>query len=309
MSADSPGILATGGTGLVGRSIVRQLVAAGQSVRVLSRGGEPPALPGVSVCRGDVTSAEDVASAMRGCHAVFHCAAERHDSDRMVAVNVTGTRLLLDMACDLQLRFFCHLSSVGVIGRTHATVVDEAAPCHPINLYGETKLAAEEIVSRGLPGGNVVILRPTNIFGPETLGSWLRNSLQSRMRSFLNGRERAHLIYVEDVAAAAVHWLRASGRPAVETFIVSSDEEPGNTHNEVQAVLASMIETAARPCDSSAPLWVPRIARMIRGGHGNLGNVVYSSRKLRQMGCEIPFGLRQGLADAVMLWRDRLTAP
>ncbi len=308
VSADSPGILATGGTGLVGRSIVRRLVDAGQSVRVLSRGGEHSALAGVSVRRGHVTSVEDVASAMRGCHAVFHCAAEKHDAGRMPAVNVAATRLLLDMACDLQVRFFCHLSSVGVIGRTRGNVVDETAPCNPMNLYEETKLAAEEIVRRGLPGGTVVILRPTNIFGPATLGPWLRKSLQSRVRSFLNGRERAHLIYVEDVAAAAVHWLQTSSRCAVETFIVSADEEPGNTNYEVQAALASMVDTAARPCELSAPLWVPRIARMIRHGHGNPGNVIYSSHKLRQMGYQIPFGLRNGLSDAVRLWRDRLTA-
>jgi nucleoside-diphosphate-sugar epimerase len=302
VSAASPSILATGGTGLVGRAIVRRLLAAGQSVRVLSRSDEYPALPGVSIWRGDVTSAGDIESAMRGCHAVFHCAAEKHDRARMAAVNIAATRLLVDVACDLKVNFFCHLSSVAVIGRTGSSIVDEAVPCNPMSLYAETKLAAEEIVMRGLPGCSVVILRPTNIFGPETLAPWLSNSLCSRVRAFVFGRERAHLIYVDDVAAAAVHGLQTFSGGRVETFIVSSDEEPGNTNHEVRVSLASMLGTATHPCRLSAPLWVPRCVRAIRQGHGNLAKVIYSSRRLQQTGFRFPFGLRNGLSDAVRLW-------
>src|ERR1700681_4517826 len=73
VSADSASVLATGGTGLVGRSIVRRLLAAGRSVRILSRGGDFPAHPGVSICRGDVTCDKDLAAALHGCDAIIHC--------------------------------------------------------------------------------------------------------------------------------------------------------------------------------------------------------------------------------------------
>jgi dihydroflavonol-4-reductase len=305
VSAELPSILATGGTGLVGRAIVRQLLAAGQSVRVLSRGDEHPAPPGVSIWRGDVTSVGDVAAAMQGCHAVFHCAVEKYDRTRMAAVNIGATRLLLDLARDLKVMYFCHLSSVAVIGRTDTSSVDEAAPCNPMSLYAETKLAAEEILRGGLPGGSVVILRPTNIFGPATLTPWLQDSLRSRVRAFVFGRERAHLVYVNDVAAAAVHWLQRSSGRDVETFIVSSDDEPGNTNHEVRAALASMVDTAPRPRRLPAPLWVPRCVRAFRQGHGNLVQVIYSSRSLQQTGFRFPFGWRKGLEDAVRLWRAR----
>jgi nucleoside-diphosphate-sugar epimerase len=240
---------------------------------------------------------------MRGCHAVFHCAAEKTDRARMAAVNIEATRHLLQLACDLEVGYLCHLSSVAVIGRTDSSIVDETAACNPLTLYAETKLAAEEIARRGLPGGRVAILRPTNIFGPDTLESWLQNSLRSKMRDFLSGRERAHLVYVEDVAAAAVRTLHSSSGVSVETYIVSSDEEPGNTNQEVRVALASMVETATRPCRCSAPLWVPGCARAIRHGHGNLGKVIYSSRRLHQTGFQFPFGLRNGLNDAVRLRR------
>lgn len=245
---------------------------------------------------------------MQGCDAVFHCAAEKLDPVRMAAVNVTATKLLFDMACDLQVGFFCHLSSVGVIGKTRAKVVDESSPCNPMNRYAETKLAAEEIVRRGLPGGSVVILRPTNIFGPETLEPWLQDSIRSRVRLLLTGREKSHLVYVEDVAATAVYCLQTSGHRRVDTFIVSTDEEPGDTNREVQATLASMTQTAPRPFRMSAPLWISYCARLIRHGHSNLGDVVYSSRRLREAGYRIPYGLRDGLYDAVSLSRGGAAA-
>jgi nucleoside-diphosphate-sugar epimerase len=300
-----PSILVTGGTGLIGCSIVRRLIAAGHPVRIISRVGAPEAITGASTVRGDVTSAADVAAAMRGCDVVIHCAAEKHDTKRMEAVNVRATRMLFDLARDSEVRLFCHMSSVGVIGRTDARVVDETTPCNPMNRYTETKLAAEEIVSGGLPGGEVVILRPTNVFGAQSVGMWMQRSVRSRVRQFLIGRENSHLIYVEDVAAAAVHWLLTPARNLVDTYIVSSDEESGGTYRELQAELGSMVRAMPAPPARCAPLWIPRIGRLMRRGDGNRGDLVYSSGKLRQTGFRMPYGLRNGLAEAASQWRSQ----
>jgi nucleoside-diphosphate-sugar epimerase len=301
-------VLATGATGLIGRSIVRRLLAAGRTVRIISRRSDYPAQLGVSICHGDMTCDRDLAAALLGCDAVIHCAAEKSDTQTMTAVNVTATRRLFDMAHDAQVRFFCYMSSVGVIGRTGARIVDETTPCNPINRYAATKLAAEEIVRQGLPGARVVILRPTNVFGVQMLGSWLQDFNRSRLRQFLTGRENSHLIYVEDVAATVLHCLQASARPSVETFIVSSDEESGQTNREVQAALASMLETTASAVRLSAPLWLPYFMRLIRRGDGNRGDLVYSSASLRQAGFRLPYGLHNGLAEAASLWRGRPVA-
>jgi hypothetical protein len=47
---------------------------------------------------------------------------------------------------------------------------------------------------------------------------------------------------------------------------------------------------------------------MIRNRNGNFGNVVYSSRKLNHAGFRFPFGLQNGLNDAVSLLRSSPTA-
>jgi nucleoside-diphosphate-sugar epimerase len=291
--------LVTGGTGFVGRSLVEKLAADGQSVRILSRHANRSEHPNVSMCRGDLTSQKDLKAAIKGCKAVFHCAAEKTDEDMMTAVNVTATRNLFELSRDMRIEYFCHLSSAGVIGQTRLKLVDESTPCNPMNGYEATKLAAEEIVREGLGDGRVVILRPTNIFGPTTLQPMLRPSFRSQVRAFLKGNERAHLVYIGDVVAAAMYCMQAAPAKFRATFIVSSDEESGNTHRAIQGFLASRVKTAPRPVKLSAPLFAPYWVRLLRHGKTNYGDVIYSSSKIKQAGFDFPFGLEAGLDDAL----------
>lgn len=309
MRGHSADILVTGGTGLLGRSLVRRLVAAGLSVRVISRTERPSSELNISICRGDLTAAKDLRAALLGCRAVFHCAAEKTDARQMTAVNVVATQILFDLARELRIELFCHLSSVGVIGKTSSTIADETTPCNPMNRYEETKLAAEEIVRQGVDGGRVLILRPTNIFSGETLQTLLCNSVRARTRQFLKGHESSHFVYVEDVAAAATYWLQASPERSVDTYIVSSDEETGIANRDVQEIVASEVQTAPRPPRFSAPLSVPYLARLLRHGAANRGDVIYSSRKLVASGFHFPYGLKRGLKDALNRSRCALGAP
>lgn len=285
----------------MGRSLVSVLTAEGMSVRVMSRSETYTEHPNLTFYRGDLTSPADLKSAMQGCDVVFHCAAEKTNEDAMTAVNVTATRHLFNLARDSRIRYFCHLSSVGVFGTTRLKQVDESAACNPANRYEETKWAAEQIVREGLDGGRVVILRPTNIFGAATLRPMLQKSLRSRMRAYLKGNECAHFVYVRDVVAAAMFGMHVTPVKPVDTFIVSSDEESGNSHREIQAFLAERTGTAPRPFGMSAPMLLPYIARVLRHGRSNYGDVIYSSRKLCQAGFRFPFGLEAGLNDALDL--------
>jgi nucleoside-diphosphate-sugar epimerase len=296
---DSSRVLVTGGTGIIGGALVRLLVAARRPVRLLSRTLRSSAGPGIQVIRGDLTQPEDVREAIDGCCAVFHCAGEKHDSGKMLDINVLGTRVLFALTAERGIEFFCHLSSAGVVGSTDAKLVDERAACNPTNLYEETKLAAEEVVSRGLDDGTVVVLRPTNVFDARLMQSLTTTSLGWRLRLCLKGRENAHLVYVEDVAATAVRLFDQPRRIGVETFNVSSDDEPGNTHAEVQALIAANCSTAPRAPRLMAPLLVPRLLRLATGVASNSGAVVYSSGKLRALGIRFPYGLKLGVLDAL----------
>jgi nucleoside-diphosphate-sugar epimerase len=303
--SDRSQILITGGTGFFGRVLVRELLTAGQSLRIISRSGALAEHERVSMCRGDIGRLQDLRAAIHGCTAVFHCAAEKTDSGKMTDTNVLGTQLLFDVATEAGVKFFCHVSSAVVVGRVRQRILDESTPCSPTNLYEETKLAAEQIVSTGLDGGKVAILRPTHIFGAQTLLPWLRTSLSSKVGLFLRGNENSHLVYVQDVAAAAIFLWRSGSGNRVETFNVSSDDESGGTHREAHAVFTSVVAGAPRSSVVAAPLFVPYWLRLMRRGNSNHGDVIYSSRKLRAAGFEFPFGLRAGLVQVAGSLRDR----
>jgi uncharacterized protein YbjT (DUF2867 family) len=73
-------ILVTGGTGTLGRKVVRGLLDAGRDVRVLSRSDKAP-YDGVQVVVGDLESGEGVDKAVHGVETIVHCAGSAKGDD------------------------------------------------------------------------------------------------------------------------------------------------------------------------------------------------------------------------------------
>ena len=128
-------ILVTGGTGTLGRSVVREFRDAGQDVRVLSRRSGRDRLV------GDLTTGAGLDDAVRGVGAIVHCASDA----RAPQHDVTGTRNLIEAA---KRRGAPHLVYVSIVG------VDRV----PLRYY-RVKREVEQIVTEsGLPW---TILRAT----------------------------------------------------------------------------------------------------------------------------------------------------
>lgn len=299
MQNNKEAIFVTGGTGLLGKRIVSRLCRSRYRVRVLSRQGRAVQDSSIEMIKGDILDKEIVEEAMIGCFAVFHCAAELRNSNRMYDVNVLGTNNAHNAARKNKINYFCHVSSVGVIGKTKKRIVDEDTPCNPMNEYEITKLKAEQIVEQGIDGCNTVILRPANIFAEESINPDSYNSLFSMLKTWLKGRENAHLVYADDVAAAAVYFLKNPLKSGCEKFIVSSDEEPGNTIGEVHNLIKKLLGVTRNNGKYFIPIIFPYFIRLLRHGKSNKGNICYSSRRLFSTGFEMPFGLEKGIKKAI----------
>ncbi|HEX8072100.1 MAG TPA: NAD(P)H-binding protein [Pyrinomonadaceae bacterium] len=127
-------VLITGGTGLLGRALVRTAVGAGHAVRVLSRRARAAA-DGFEYAVGDVASGAGLDAALSGVEAIIHAAS---DPRRPEEVDVGGTRRLVEAACTAGV---AHLVYVSIVG------IDRI----PVRYY-RTKLEAEGIVAAsGLP--------------------------------------------------------------------------------------------------------------------------------------------------------------
>jgi nucleoside-diphosphate-sugar epimerase len=300
-------ILVTGGTGLLGKRFVSRLIQLGHNVRMLSR--RPPsgdAGGSVQVVSGDIRDVKLVEEAVSGCDAVFHCTAETKDATAMREVNVIGTRNVYEAAHKNRVRYFCHLSSVGVVGKTDQRVVDEDTPCCPTNLYEQTKLEAEQIVAQGIEGGGVTILRPTNVFAEETFDVDSYRGFRRAVRVWLTGKEISHLVYADDVAAAGIYLLENAAPAGCKKFIVSSDEEPGGSNAEVYSLARSFLGYKIKKARHACPIELAYALRILRHGHGNRGDVRYSARRLLSTGFKMPFGLIEGIRRSVEYSQRRL---
>jgi UDP-glucose 4-epimerase len=170
-------ILVTGSAGHLGEGLVRAWREEGLDVVGL----DVLPSPWTDVV-GSITDRELVRAAMAGAHAVVHAATlhkphvASHARQAFVDVNVTGTLTLLEAAVDEGVGSFVLTSSTTTFGRAlspppgaPAAWIDEDVVPVPKNVYGATKVAAEdlcELVHRdhGLP---VLVLRTSRFF-PET---------------------------------------------------------------------------------------------------------------------------------------------
>ncbi|MEB2848413.1 NAD-dependent epimerase/dehydratase family protein [Endobacterium cereale] len=157
-------ILVTGSAGRVGRAVVAALRAKGRAVRGFDL--RSSAAGGEEIV-GSLEDADAVAQAVEGVTDILHLGAFMSwapaDRDRMFAVNVEGTRRLLDAASTQAVRRFVFASSGEVYpeNRPEFLPVTEDHPLAPNSPYGLTKLLGEELVRFHQRSGRMetVILR------------------------------------------------------------------------------------------------------------------------------------------------------
>lgn len=210
-------VFLTGGPGLIGTHTAGWLRARGHDVVALHRPtSRTERLEELrcSLVEGDVQDArERLADAMVGCTHVVHGAALVYAGDnwpRIRAVNVEGTRTVLEAAADAGVRHAVHISSVAVYG-TVAAEVDETAPIDapvpPGDLYARSKREAERAAreveaQRDL---TLTILRPAAVYGEwdRLMAPRIARMLRGPVAVLLGGgRNTLPAVYAGNVAEA-----------------------------------------------------------------------------------------------------------
>jgi nucleoside-diphosphate-sugar epimerase len=179
-------IFLTGGTGFIGQALTKRLLARGWQVVALVRKPESPqastlAKMGAQCATGDVTDRESMRAPMKGADIVLHNAGhyefgvDKAGSQRMQAVNVTGTENVLGLAQELGIPRTVYVSTVLAFGDTGPEMRDETftrqAPCR--SAYERTKTDAHRVALRfqqsGLP---LIIACPNAVIGPNDHSVW-----------------------------------------------------------------------------------------------------------------------------------------
>ena len=155
MDSENKIVLVIGGAGYIGSHVVKTLRDAGKFPVVfdnLSSGLRENLLPGIPFIFGDTLKPEQLKAAMKGVDSIIHMAALKAAGESMVKPekyaenNISGTINLLNAATAAKVKYFVFSSSAAVYGEPQYLPMDEAHPTEPLNFYGYTKLAIENLL-------------------------------------------------------------------------------------------------------------------------------------------------------------------
>jgi len=225
--------LVTGATGLIGSHVARALVDRGDQVRVAVRSSSrTDNLEGLEaervVC--DVLDRRSVRRALKGVDQLFHVAgltSLRASRERLIAVNVTGTRMVMEEALRAEVERVVHTSSVAAVGPAPRGSTADETQVYSAGRYAipyvdakrEAEVEAMRHAALGLP---VVVVNPGHVFGRgdvyRSSTDVVRRFLQRGIPAYVDGA--LNIVDVHDVAAG--HLLAAERGRVGERYILGN---------------------------------------------------------------------------------------
>ncbi len=229
-------VFVTGGTGLLGGYLLRELLKRGEKVKALYRNQYPVLLSSeetssIEWVKGDIHDTELLRELCSEAEEVYHCAglvsfnpSRKHD---LLRINVQGTANVVNACLSGGVRKLVHVSSVSALGRkrNNATVTEESKWSEENNLsgYGRSKYLAELEVWRGISEGlNAVIVNPTIILG---VGNWDDSSAATFKNAYKEFPWYAEgisgFVDATDVAMSMIELMKSG--ISEERFIISAE--------------------------------------------------------------------------------------
>ena len=217
-------IFVTGGAGFIGSNFIRYALNSREDISIvnydkLTYAGNLANLesvtgnPNYEFVKGDVCDAAAVETAMRGCDAVVHFAAESHvdrsiyEPAPVIQTNVTGTFILLEVARKTSVSRFVHVSTDEVYGDIPQGVfADENSPLQPSSPYSASKGASDLLVRSYVRTYKfpAVITRSSNNYGPyqfpeKFVPLMITNTLSDKaLPVYGDGKQQRDWLHVED---------------------------------------------------------------------------------------------------------------
>lgn len=203
-------VFVTGGTGFIGRHLVRKLSARGDKIFCLVRDQDKAdrllKAQNVHFFYGDITRPDTLRRLeFLEIEALYHCAGlvAFGPKSRLMDINAFGTQNICDLAIRQKVKQMVYVSSVATINGNPEVALHDRMPYKATNAYGQSKIEGEKIVlqyrEKGLP---VSIFRPPIVYGPEETHflAPLLFLLNCRLLPLVEGGvAKQQMIYVENL--------------------------------------------------------------------------------------------------------------
>ena len=295
-------ILVTGGAGLVGKELIKQLLSQGETVRATYNSSSISEIsdPNLETVHCDILDIDALAEAMKGIRLVYHCAAivsfDPKKRQRLYEVNITGTANVVNACLQERITKLLHVSSVAALGRNiNQEIINEEMKWQEektYSAYAKSKYLGEMEVWRGVGEGlNAVIVNPSVILGGNTWEKGSSAVFRSAYNEFPWYTDGATgFVDVKDVAAAMV--LLMNSEIINERFILNGDNRSfkelfssiatgfgkRSPHKKVNPFLAGIVwraEAFKAAFSRASPLLTKETAESA------LASVSYSSKKIK----------------------------
>ncbi|HUX11723.1 MAG TPA: NAD-dependent epimerase/dehydratase family protein [Spirochaetia bacterium] len=251
-------IALTGATGHLGHVLVQQLLAAGERVRVVTRGSSD--VTGLDLAKverviADLTDVDALRAAFTGASIVYNAAAKisfgMDTREELYRVNVEGTRCVVEAASAAKVDRLVHVSSIeafpltiGPYPITEALGID---PEHTVMEYGRTKALGTRIVLDAARAGlDAVVVCPTAFIGPpdfrlSPMGRLVFDFARGRLPAYVDGG--FDFADVRDISRGVI--LAGTGGRSGELYLLSGR----------YASVPDLMELLSRLCGRRKPIF------------------------------------------------------
>jgi nucleoside-diphosphate-sugar epimerase len=237
--------LITGGSGFLGINLIRFLQQKGHQIVSLDIADftYPDMKDKIEIIKGDIRDRKIVEKAVKDIDIVVHSAAALplYKEKDIFSTDVDGTRNMLEVSFNANVKRFIHISSTAVYGIPDHHPLYEDDKLDGVGPYGKAKILAEEECLKFRKQGKCVpIIRPKSFIGPERLGvfalfyDWAKDGKSFPMIG--NGNNRYQLLDVEDLCEAIYLCATLDEKIVNDTFNIGAKEFT-TMRQDYQAVL------------------------------------------------------------------------
>jgi nucleoside-diphosphate-sugar epimerase len=302
-------VIITGASGFVGKDLLKFLDLNLYEISVITRDKqklENKFDSSVRIIEADLMDVSSLKKAFENQDVLINLAAEVRNHDLLEKTNVQGTKNLIEAIQHARINKVIHLSSVGVVGKPYSNIaikINEDVEPTPQNEYERTKNISEQLLNEAAVSNafDLVVLRPTNVFGENHPF----NALLNLMQTVENGKPlittkgaKVNYVYVSDVSASIISALENKTKNGIYNVGYSMDL------NEFYSVIMNAMKLKTRIFKVPSILTNFAYKLGVKKLQSISNRLEYSDNELKK-NFSYPFGIEQGIKNTVEYYKKQ----